>query len=165
MRYIGSALMASVVLLGACGGGEAKKDDAKPADAAATATPAAAATATGTAMPVTGKTIEIKMIGDATGYKFEPANVTISTGDGIKFVVVGGGPHNVAFDGTKLPADVKAQLDANFGTDKMGELSSGLKMGPGDAITISFAGIKPGTYDFNCTPHLANNMKGTVTVK
>ncbi len=71
----------------------------------------------------------------------------------------------MAFDPTKLPADVKAQLDANFGADKMAELSSNLKMNPGDNIVISFGKIKPGTYEFNCTPHLAMNMKGTVTVK
>ena len=64
-----------------------------------------------------------------------------------------------------MRAAVKSQLDANFGADKMAELSSNLKMNPGDAITVSFAGIKPGTYEFNCTPHLAMNMKGHVTVK
>ena len=31
-------------------------------------------------------------------------------------------------------------------------------------LVIAFAGIKPGKYSFNCTPHLAMNMKGTVTV-
>lgn len=165
MRFIGKALISSTVVLVACGGGEQK-----PA-AQATQTPAPAATtpatpaATGTPAPITGKTVEIKMIGDASGYKFEPAHVTINAGDGLKFVVVGGGPHNVAFDPAKLPADVKSQLDANFGADKMGELSSNLKIAAGDAITISFGGIKPGTYEFNCTPHLAMNMKGSVTVK
>jgi plastocyanin len=169
MRFMGKALVSSAVVLGACGGGEQKPQAAPaaqtPAPAAAAATPAGPVTA-GTPAPITGKTVEIKMIGDATGYKFDPANVTISTGDALKFVVVGGGPHNVAFDPAQFtdPA-VRAQLDANFGSDKMAELSSGLKMNPGDAITISFGGIKPGTYNFNCTPHLAMNMKGTVTVK
>jgi len=166
MRFLGMALVSSAVVLGACGGGEKKSDATPKADAAAAApAPAAAPAAAGTAAPITGKTVEIKMIGDATGYKFEPANVTISPGDALKFVVVSMGPHNVAFDPAKLPPDVRAQLDANFGTDKMAELSSGLKMNPGESITISFGGIKPGTYEFNCTPHLAMNMKGTVTVK
>jgi len=46
----------------------------------------------------------------------------------------------------------------------MGELSSGLKMQPGEVFLLSLGGVKPGTYEFNCTPHLAMNMKGTLTV-
>jgi plastocyanin len=105
------------------------------------------------------------MIGDAKGYRFEPANITVKQGDGIKFVVVNGGPHNVAFDPATIPADVKPQLDANMGTDKMGELSSSLKSNPGDAVTISFGNIKPGQYPFHCVPHLALGMKGVITVQ
>ena len=167
MRFIGVALVSSAVVLGACGGGEKKAEAPAAASAAApVAAPAATGPVTvGTPAPITGKTVEIKMIGDAQGYRFEPKDVTISTGDALKFTVVSGGPHNVAFDPTKLPADVKAQLDANYGADKMAELSSNLKMNPGDNIVISFGKIKPGTYEFNCTPHLAMNMKGTVTVK
>jgi plastocyanin len=104
------------------------------------------------------------MVGDAKGDRFEPANITAKAGDGIKFIVESMGPHNVAFDVAKVPADSKAQLDANFGTDRMGELSSGLKMNPGDAFTLSLGGLKAGKYEFNCTPHLAMNMKGTLTI-
>jgi plastocyanin len=104
------------------------------------------------------------MIGDATGYKFEPANITIKAGDGIKFTVVGGGPHNVAFDPATVPADVQGQLDANI-SEKMGQLSSALKTNAGESVTISFANIKPGKYPFHCTPHLALGMKGEITVQ
>lgn len=167
MRFIGVALVSSAVVLGACGGGEKKPEAAAavPAAAAAAAPAATGPVTVGTPAPITGKTVEIKMLGDAQGYRFEPKDVTINAGDALKFTVVGGGPHNVAFDATKLPADVRAQLDANYGADKMAELSSNLKMNPGDNIVISFGKIKPGTYEFNCTPHLAMNMKGTVTVK
>ena len=58
----------------------------------------------------------------------------------------------------------KSQLDANMGTDKMGELASALKMNPGDAVTVSFGNVKPGTYAYHCVPHLAMGMKGTITV-
>jgi len=105
------------------------------------------------------------MVGDAKGYRFEPANVTVKQGDGIKFVVVSGGPHNVAFDPATIPGDVKAQLDANMGSDKMSELSSNMKMNPGESATISFAKIKPGQYPYHCTPHLALGMKGVITVQ
>jgi len=64
-----------------------------------------------------------------------------------------------------VPADVKSVLDANFGADKMGELSSKMLLNAGESVTISFAGIKPGVYEFHCTPHLAMNMKIKVTVQ
>jgi plastocyanin len=175
MRFYGLALAASTVALGACAGG----DKGNPADTVGVATdtsaaalpaapPAAPTTtpATGGAMaPVTGATHEVKMVGDAKGYRFEPANITVKAGDGIKFTVVTGGPHNVAFDPATVPADSKAQLDANMGPDKMAELSSAMKMNPGESVTISFANIKPGKYPFHCTPHLALGMKGEITVQ
>jgi len=48
---------------------------------------------------------------------------------------------------------------------KIGDLSSPLLTAPNDTYTVSFAGVKPGKYDFNCTPHLALGMKGTITVQ
>jgi plastocyanin len=38
-------------------------------------------------------------------------------------------------------------------------------MNPNEAYAVSFGGVKPGKYTFHCTPHLAMNMKGTVTVQ
>ena len=52
-----------------------------------------------------------------------------------------------------------------MGTDKMGELSSAMKMNPGESVTVSFAKIKPGQYPYHCTPHLALGMKGVITVQ
>lgn len=169
MRLNGLALVASAFMLAACGGGEKKADTtaaAAPAttDTTAQAAPAAGATATGAAQPITGTTHEVKMIGDAQGYRFDPANITIKQGDGIKWVMVSGGPHNVAFDPATIPADVKGQLSANM-PNQMGELSSPMLMNPNESYTISFAGIKPGTYNYHCTPHLAMGMKGTITVQ
>ncbi len=172
MRFNGFAVAVASIALGACAGGETKPGDtthvAVDTTAASTTTTTSTTTPGGAVAiaPITGKTIEVKMLGDAKGYRFEPANFTVKQGDGVKFVVTGpGGPHNVAFDPATIPADVKAQLDANMGTDKMGELSSNMKMNPGESITISFANIKPGQYPFHCTPHLALNMKGVITVQ
>lgn len=105
------------------------------------------------------------MVGDATGYRYEPANITVKAGDGIKFIVVSMVPHNVAFDPALIPADVKGQLDANMGPEKMGELSSKLLLNIGDSFTLSLGNIKPGSYPYFCTPHLAMNMKGVITVQ
>lgn len=161
MRFSGLALVAAVATLGACGGGEQKPADQAAATPAATsaAAPVGGALA---AMPATGKTVEIKMVGDEKGYRFEPSEVTIKVGDAVKFVVVSAQPHNITFN--DVPAESKAQLQANM-PEPMGDLMGKMLMNVGDAYTISFAGVKPGKYGFNCTPHLANNMKGTITVQ
>jgi plastocyanin len=170
MRFYGMALLASAAVLAACGGG----GDANKTDSPAPATPAtgaAATPATGTPaagalakIAATGTTHTVKMVGDEKGYKFEPADLTIKSGDAIKFVMVSGGPHNVAFDPATVPAESKAQLDANM-DQKISELSSPMMMNPNEEYTISFGGVKPGKYPYHCTPHLAMNMKGTITIQ
>lgn len=174
MQFYGFAVAVAVLSLSGCAGGEKKPDDtthvAVDTSAASTTTPGTStttpgATATATAAPVTGTTKTVNMVGDAQGYRFEPANFTVKQGDAVKFVVVSGPPHNVAFDPATIPPDVRSQLDANMGTDKMGELSSSMKMNPGESITVSFGNIKPGKYPYHCTPHLALNMKGVITVQ
>src|SRR5687768_8532478 len=170
MRFYGLAVIAGMVGLSACAGGDARPGDttAVAIDTSTAATPSGTATPAGTPgvmAPITGTTHEVKMLGDAQGYRFDPVNITVKQGDGIKWIMVSGGPHNVAFDAATVPADVKPQLDANMGTDKMGELSSNMKMNPGESITVSFANIKAGKYPYNCVPHIAMNMKGVVTVQ
>jgi plastocyanin len=170
MRFLGFAVVSSAIALGACGGGgEQKADSAATAAPAATTDTAASAATTpaapaGPAAAITGTTVEVKMVGDDKGYRFEPADIKIKAGDGIKFVMVSGGPHNVAFDPATIPADVKPQLSANM-PNQQGELSSPLFTNPNEAYTISFANVKPGQYPFHCTPHLAMGMKGTITVQ
>ena len=166
MRFYGLALVASAAVLGACVGGEKTADTSSAAAAPAAAAPAAAAPAAGAVakVPATGTTHTVKMVSDDKGYRFDPADITIKEGDAIKFVTISGQPHNIAFDPATLPADVKAQLDANM-DNKMAELQSPMLMNPNEEYTISFGGIKPGTYEFHCTPHLAMNMKGKVTVQ
>lgn len=175
MRFYGLAVAVGVITLGACAGGEKKPADTThvavdTSSTTTTTTGSSSATtgATGGAVamaPITGTTKTVNMVGDAKGYRFEPANFTIKQGDGVKFVVVSGGPHNVAFDPATIPSDVKGQLDANMGTDKMGELSSNMKMNAGESVTVSFGNIKPGQYPYHCVPHLALNMKGVITVQ
>jgi len=175
MRFYGFAVAVGIITLGACAGGEKKPGDTThvAVDTSSTTTTTTGSTATTPApaggavamAPITGATKTVNMVGDAKGYRFEPANFTVKQGDGVKFVVVSMGPHNVAFDPATIPSDVKTQLDANMGTDKMGELSSSMKMNPGESITISFANIKPGQYPYHCVPHLALNMKGVITVQ
>lgn len=160
--------LASGVMIAACGGdknGGADSAAAKQTPAAATATSAGAATDGESAAPITGQTIEVKMLQDAQGnYRFDPASLTIKTGDGVKFIMVSGGPHNVAFDPSQIPAAAKAQLSANM-QQQVSELSSPMMMNPNETYTISFGKIPPGKYLYHCTPHLALGMLGTITVQ
>ena len=160
MRVLGVALLSGVVLLGACGGGETPATDTTTA-----APPAATPAPTGSvaAAPATGTTHEVKMVGDATGYRYEPANITVKSGDAIKFIFVSGGPHNVAFDPAAIPADQKDQLFANMPGATDG--SSPMFMVEKEEWVLSLGNIKPGKYPFFCTPHLAMNMKGEITVQ
>ncbi|MDQ2890739.1 MAG: plastocyanin/azurin family copper-binding protein [Gemmatimonadota bacterium] len=176
MRYFGfTAIAASAMLMAACGGDNKAADTTAattPADTAAavsaattagstSAAPAAGAVA---AAPITGTIHDVKMVGDAKGYRFEPAAITIKEGDGIRYMNVSGGPHDVAFDPAGVPAAAKAQLSANM-PDQMGELAGKLLVQPNETYTISFAKVPPGTYEAHCTPHMAMNMKQTITVQ
>lgn len=165
MRFNGLALIMSAVVLGACSGGD--KSGGTP-DSAATSgtTPATTPSTTSSATPATatGKTWEVKMVGDGITYKFEPENLTIKAGDNVKWINGAGGPHNVAFDPAEVQASAKSQLTANM-TNQMSELSGPLLANPNETYEISFAGIPAGKYNYHCTPHLAMNMRGSITVQ
>lgn len=149
-----SAIVAGVaVVLAACGG-------EKKAETATDSSAVTAAVAPGGA----GARHDIQMVLEGTSYKFVPAEFTIKSGDVVVYHNVSGGPHNVQFWADSIPAGAAAVLDAAM-ADKMGPLSSALVAVPGDSLVISFAGAPVGTYGFTCTPHIAMNMHGKVTVE
>jgi len=111
-----------------------------------------------------GAAHDVRMIGDAQGFRFEPASITVSAGDVVRFIVVAGGPHNVTFDAANVPSNMQNQLNQNI-AERMGPLSSALATEPGEAITISFAGIQPGQYPYFCSPHAALGMRGQITIQ
>ena len=159
----------AAMLVAACGGD--KKSTTDSAQTAPTPTPANAtasqpsANPSEAAAPITGQTVEVKMLQDDKGnFRFDPADLSIKSGDGVKFIMVSGGPHNVAFDPGQIPADAKTQLSANM-PQQVSELSSPMMMNPNETYTISFGKMPPGKYEFHCTPHLAMGMKGTITVQ
>lgn len=168
MRLTGLALIAGAVVLGACAGGEKGQDTSNTAAAAtpaATSDTGAGAAGAVAAAPVTGKTVEVKMVMDDPSHpKFEPADITIHEGDAVKWVVVSGTPHNVVFDSAQAPAAVKAQLAANM-PEPMQPLSGKFLMSPGESYTVSFGKIPPGKYYYYCLPHDMLGMHGTVTVQ
>ena len=107
---------------------------------------------------------EVRMVLSGTTYRFEPANVTIRSGDRIRFTTASGGPHNVAFDPAKIPDAAEPRIAAGM-PDQMSPLSGPFIINAGDSYTVSFAGVPAGRYEFYCLPHMAMNMKGVITVQ
>jgi plastocyanin len=164
MRFY-ALTVASILVLGACAGGDTANE--ATTDTVATppvTTPPAGGTQGAAAAPITGTTHEVRMLLDGQTYKFDPANLTIKQGDGVRWVMVSGGPHNVAFDPAKIPDDVEQVLSANM-PEQQAPLSGPYKTQPGETYTVSFAGVKPGTYDYVCTPHVMMGMTGKITVQ
>ncbi len=120
-----------------------------------------AATAKADTAPVTH---EVRMIAAGTAMRFEPAALTIKPGDRVRFVNVSGGPHNVSFDPARVPDDVERVLSAAM-AQQIQPLWGPLMSDANASYTIAFTGVKPGTYEFFCMPHMAMGMKGTLTVR
>jgi plastocyanin len=181
MRNLGGMLV-GVLFVAACGGGTPNADTTSAAaggpaagqpaasggaGASASAGGAAAGggtTGTASAQAATGKTWDVKMIGDASGYKFDPANITIKQGDAVRWTVVSGPPHNVSFYPDSIPSGAANQLTANM-PNTMSPLTSQLFNNPNETYTVSFAGVPKGTYKYFCTPHQALGMHAQLTVQ
>jgi plastocyanin len=170
-------LVLALASLAACGGGLAT-DSAAVKAAAASNAPAASDTSAGPAAPSaalnttpsaaptpsTGATHDVQMVGDASGYKFNPASLTIKRGDAVRFTNVSGGPHNATFWPDSIPAGAQGPLSANMpGTTA--PLTGPLLVTPSQTYTVSFANVPAGAYKFYCTPHLALGMKGVIQVQ
>jgi plastocyanin len=128
-------------VLGACGSQEAAASGGdQAAESVETAAPAA-----------TGTVIEVKMITDDKGNYFEPATITAKQGDVLRFTLVSG-VHNVSF-----PAA------SNAGASGLPEMSPYLQL-PGQTHDVAVT-LSAGEYAFQCDPHAALGMTGTLTVQ
>jgi plastocyanin len=162
MRFNGLVLTAAFAALGACGGGDRAGDTAATGQTAGTTAATGGGAGTAAPAPATGKVHEVRMVGDERGYRYEPTDLTVKQGDAVKWVMISGQPHNVAFQ--NVPPDARAQLSANM-PNQLSDLSSPMLLNPNETYQMSFAGVKPGKYDYICTPHIANNMRGSITVQ
>jgi len=140
MRITAIALVAGLVLLAAVA--------ARPGPAATTA-------------PTTH---EVRMLEADGAFRFEPAELTIAQGDSVRFVMVSGAPHNVAFRADELSAAARSRLAANM-SGQISPLAGPLLTRPGETYVIAFAGMPAGEYEYVCLPHLAMDMKATITVR
>ena len=107
----------------------------------------------------------VHMLMDDEGFRFDPSYLTVNEGDGIRFLMVSGVPHNVTFDDHFIPAGARPQLAANLATVGARELAAPVVTTVDSAYVVSTAGLPRGEYLFYCAPHRSLNMHGVLTVK
>ncbi|HET7232924.1 MAG TPA: plastocyanin/azurin family copper-binding protein [Longimicrobium sp.] len=155
------ATLAAAVALAACGGGDrprggqARTDTTLPAGTPAPSTTAAPAisgpTALGRNVAPGGRTIEIRMVTDESGNRFDPDTVRARERDVLRFTMVTG-VHNVDFLAARNPG-VRGLPGP-----------SELFQQPGQSKEY-VVGLKTGSYYFQCDPHAALGMTGALIVE
>ena len=96
-------------------------------------------------------------------YRFVPARVTARPGDVLRFRVSSGSPHNVTFEGDRLPPGAHDALNAAMPA-RTGDLSSPVMDHPGAEYRVVVPSLPPGRYPFFCTPHRVYDMRGELIV-
>jgi plastocyanin len=146
-----------VTLLAACGGDKGTNGGGTDTAQAAAAPAAAPAPATGSgptplgeSEEANGKVIEIKLITDEQGNRFEPNVINAKEHDVLRFTLVTG-VHNVDFLAARNP-----------GVQGLPAPSDMLQL-PGQTKEF-VVGLKAGSYYFQCDPHAALGMTGTLNV-
>ena len=135
----------------------------------AAAVPSASPSTTAPVTPVssngsTGRVVVVQMLGDATGYRFAPATVSVKPGDRVRWTMISGAPHNVSFWADSIPAGAATRLGANM-PKTISPLTGPLLLAANESYEVSFEGLPRGTYRYFCTPHLALGMKAVVQVE
>lgn len=101
----------------------------------------------------------VLLVQRADQYAFDPVEVTIPSGDVVRFVMAGGQPESIAFDPDAATpaaaADFIRGASLNLGT---------LLTESGQAYDVTFRDAPPGRYPFRSLPHGAEGMRGTIIV-
>jgi len=138
-----------VIGLVGCGGGETAVETTS-AESSVEEEPA----------PEVGEVHTVKMVGDHTGFYFEPEKITIEPGDKIIWEMVSGAPHNVSFRNQEIPDGAKPVLQE---ADKF--VSANFSV-PGQTYEIHFTEDYPaGEYNYLCEPHVSSDMRGKVVIE
>jgi plastocyanin len=152
------------VMLAACGGGVNKTQEQPATGGAAGASDTSAPAPAAAPAAATGKTHDVNMVLDGSKYKFDPDNLSIQSGDVVRYHNKSGGPHNVSFWADSVPSGAADVLKKSM-PNQMAPLEGPLLTEPDAVYEVSFAGAPKGDYKFYCLPHLALGMHGKLTVK
>lgn len=108
--------------------------------------------------PAAAETFTVKMGADSGMLQFEPANITIHSGDTVKWVNNKLPPHNIVFDEKQIPTGSK-DLATKLSHEQ-------LLFSPGESYEVTFSSDLPaGTYTYYCAPHRGAGMVGKITVE
>ena len=100
----------------------------------------------------------VKMGSDSGNLVFQPATITVKHGDVIQWVNNKLSPHNVMFDGTKVPSSA-AQMVSDLSHSK-------LMIKPGENYELSISdNLVAGEYNYYCAPHRGAMMVGKIIVE
>ena len=104
------------------------------------------------ASPASAASFTVKMGADSGLLKFDPPELTIKTGDTVKWVNNKLSPHNVVFDDSKIDKAAAVKLS-----------HKALVFSPGEGYETTFS--DPGTYVYYCEPHRGAGMVAKIIVE
>jgi len=114
---------------------------------------AAGVSAASLALALSAQAASVKLGTDGGGLVFDPASVTIKSGETVTWTNNAGFPHNIVFDEDDIPGGENAEkLSHEDYLNAKGE-------------TVSTTFKTPGTYGYYCEPHQGAGMAGKVIVQ
>ena len=154
--FVKLPLLGMLAFAAACGGGDKGGEqggDAAPAGGTAT-TEAPSTTTPPSAPAATGQVHEVRMVTTQNGASgvFEPAALTVKKGDTVRFINDGGAAHNASFPAAENAGAANLPPAGPYLTTA----------GQTYDVVIN---MDAGTYNYQCDPHAATGMKGTITVQ
>jgi plastocyanin len=113
-----------------------------------------------------GQTVhEVELRGDlAEGdYGFAPAEISARPGDVLRFRVLSGAPHSIAFDSTGLARAAKAALNRAM-PGRVSQLRGPLLVREGETYRMMVPRLPSGRYRFYCLTHQVYEAAGTLVI-
>jgi plastocyanin len=104
------------------------------------------------------ETYTVKMGSDNGNLVFQPATITVKRGDVVQWVNNKLSPHNVMFDGKKMPLE-EAAMAPTFSHPQLM-----IKTGETYELAIS-EDLVPGEYSYFCSPHRGAGMVAKIIVE
>jgi plastocyanin len=104
------------------------------------------------------ETYTVKMGSDNGNLVFQPATITVKHGDVVQWVNNKLSPHNVMFDGKKVPAEETQMIPALSHPQLM--------IKPGETYDLAISSdLVPGEYNYYCAPHRGAGMVAKIIVE
>ena len=113
-----------------------------------------------------GQTVhDVELRGDLaeSDYGFAPATLSVRPGDVLRFRVLSGAPHSIAFDSTGLSRSAKAALNRAM-PGRVSRLRGPLLVKEGETYRMVVPRLPSGSYRFYCLTHQVYEAVGTLVI-